>query len=70
MEMRQENNKKEIEIKVRIKSLVKNEIIEKETKQEIKMTVNAKIIMGAGMQIRKNKNIDKRYDICNITMIK
>ena len=34
------------------------------------MTVNAKMIMGAGMQISKNKNIDKRYDICNITMIK
>ena len=57
-------------MKVRVKSLVKNEIIEKETKREIKMTVNAKIIKGAGMQIRKNSNIDKRYDICNIAIIK
>ena len=57
-------------MKVRIKSLVKNEIIEKETKQEIKMTVNAKINKGAGMQISKNRNIDKRYDISVFTMIK
>ena len=57
-------------MKVRIKSLVKNEIIERETKREIKMTVNAKINKGAGMQISKNRNIDKRYDICNITIIK
>ena len=57
-------------MKVTVKSLVKNEIIEKETKQEIKITVNAKMIKGAGMQISKNRNIDKRYDICNTTIIK
>ena len=57
-------------MKVRVKKLVKNEIIEKETKQEIKIKMNAKTIMGAGMQIRKNRNIDKRYDICNTTIIK